>query len=68
MLGVEVFRDKQGLGPKRRDGGKEGKEEAEGAVEKEEEEEGSAEKEMELENGSRSSEPKTDCGNKESSS
>ncbi|XP_042362227.1 RNA cytosine C(5)-methyltransferase NSUN2 [Plectropomus leopardus] len=59
MLGVEVFRDKQGLGQKGRDGEKE---EVEDEAEKEAEEEGAAENEAELdfENGdeSRSSEPK----------
>uniref|UniRef100_A0AAX7SZ64 tRNA (cytosine(34)-C(5))-methyltransferase n=1 Tax=Astatotilapia calliptera TaxID=8154 RepID=A0AAX7SZ64_ASTCA len=39
MLGVEVFRDKQGLGQKRSDGEKDGKEEAEDAAEKDEEQE-----------------------------
>lgn len=72
MLGVEVFRDKQGLGQKRSDGEKEDKAEVEDAVEKGEEEEGAAEKEMELElengNENGSSEPNTDCGSKETSS
>uniref|UniRef100_A0A7N8XY46 tRNA (cytosine(34)-C(5))-methyltransferase n=1 Tax=Mastacembelus armatus TaxID=205130 RepID=A0A7N8XY46_9TELE len=72
MLGVEVFRDKQGLGQKRRDGGKEGKEELEDEVEKDEEEEGAEENEDDLdlehrsENGS--SEPKTDSGTQQMSS
>lgn len=69
MLGVEVFRDKQGLGQKRSDGGKE---EAEDAAEKDEEqeEERAADKEVDLENGNEngSSESKTDCGDKETSS
>uniref|UniRef100_A0A7N6BVC2 tRNA (cytosine(34)-C(5))-methyltransferase n=1 Tax=Anabas testudineus TaxID=64144 RepID=A0A7N6BVC2_ANATE len=42
MLGVEVFRDKQGVGQKERDGEKEGKEEAEDQVEKDADEEGAA--------------------------
>lgn len=64
MLGVEVFRDKQGLGQKARDGKKEGQEGAEDEVEKDAEEEGVADNEGELnlgnsdENGS--SEPKAD--------
>lgn len=65
MLGVEVFRDKQGLGLKQRD---EGKEEAE----KDAEEEGEAEKDvkLDLENGDKngSSQPKTDSGNQGASS
>lgn len=65
MLGVEVFRDKQGLGLKQRD---EGKEEAE----KDAEEEGEAEKDvkLDLENGDKngSSQPKTDSGNQGTSS
>ncbi|XP_072226596.1 RNA cytosine C(5)-methyltransferase NSUN2 [Leuresthes tenuis] len=66
MLGVEVFRDKQGQGQKRRDGEKEGKE----GVEEEVEEEGATaenEAELELENGEQngSSQPKTDSGSKE---
>uniref|UniRef100_A0AAX7TLD2 tRNA (cytosine(34)-C(5))-methyltransferase n=1 Tax=Astatotilapia calliptera TaxID=8154 RepID=A0AAX7TLD2_ASTCA len=72
MLGVEVFRDKQGLGQKRSDGEKDGKEEAEDAAEKDEEqeEERAADKEVDLENGNEngSSESKTDCGDKETSS
>jgi len=59
MLGVEVFRDKQGQ--KRRDGEKEGKEgEEEGAT-------AENEAELELENGEEngSSQPKTDSGSKE---
>lgn len=72
MLGVEVFRDKQGLGQKRSDGEKDGKEEGEDAAEKDEEqeEERAADKETELENGNEngSSESKTDCGDKETSS
>ncbi|XP_067467567.1 RNA cytosine C(5)-methyltransferase NSUN2 [Thunnus thynnus] len=66
MLGVEVFRDKQGVGQKRRDVDKEGKEEVadggeEGAVENE--------GELDLENGDEngSSEPKTD-GDKQGTS
>lgn len=55
MLGVEVFRDKQGLGQKQRDGKKEEVEDGveEGAVENE--------GELDLENGDEnvSSEPKT---------
>ncbi|XP_008293392.1 RNA cytosine C(5)-methyltransferase NSUN2 [Stegastes partitus] len=71
MLGVEVFRDKQGLGQKRKDGEKE---EVEDEVEKdaEEEEEGAGENEAELdlENGDQngSSKPKTDSGSKATSS
>lgn len=65
MLGVEVFRDKQGLGQKQ---GDEGKEE----VEKDAEEEGAAENEAELdlENGDKngSSQPKADSGNQGTSS
>ncbi len=66
MLGVEVFRDKQGLGQKQRDEDKEGKDEVE--AEKDAEEEGAAE--MDLENGgeNRSSEAKTDGGNQGTSS
>lgn len=73
MLGVEVFRDKQGVGQKERDGEKEGKEEAEDQVEKDADEEGAAVNEEELdlemnadENGS--SEPKTDSSNQGTSS
>ncbi|XP_037651965.1 RNA cytosine C(5)-methyltransferase NSUN2 [Sebastes umbrosus] len=64
MLGVEVFRDKQGVGKKGRDGEKEGKEEVEDEVEKDVEEEGAAEAELDLENGdkNRSSEPKKQPG------
>uniref|UniRef100_A0A1A8PSU9 tRNA (cytosine(34)-C(5))-methyltransferase n=1 Tax=Nothobranchius pienaari TaxID=704102 RepID=A0A1A8PSU9_9TELE len=60
MLGVEVFRDRGGLGQKKRDGEKEGKEEEEVAVENE----------AELENGAEneSSEPTTACSNKETKS
>lgn len=63
MLGVEVFRDKQGLKQKKRDGEKEGKEEGE-------EETAAVVDETELENGDedRSSEAKTDGSNKESNS
>lgn len=72
MLGVEVFRDKQGLGQKQRDGEKEGKEEAEDQVEKDAEEEGAVEneEELDLENGdeNRSSEPNMDSGNQGTSS
>lgn len=63
MLGVEVFRDKQGFGQKQRNEGKE--------VEKDAKEEGAVEnEEMDLENGdeNRSSEPKTDSGNQGTSS
>lgn len=64
MLGVEVFRDKQGLGQKQRD-------ESKAQVEKDEEEEGAVEneEEMDLENGNEngSSEPKSDSGNQETS-
>ncbi|XP_028255237.1 RNA cytosine C(5)-methyltransferase NSUN2 [Parambassis ranga] len=64
MLGVEVFRDKQGLGQNRRDGEKEEKEGVEDEVGKNVEEENGAaenEPEMDLENGNedRSSELKT---------
>uniref|UniRef100_A0A1A7WI01 tRNA (cytosine(34)-C(5))-methyltransferase n=1 Tax=Iconisemion striatum TaxID=60296 RepID=A0A1A7WI01_9TELE len=64
MLGVEVFRDRQGLGQKKRDGEKEGKEEVE------KEEEAAAENEAELENGAEngSSEPTTACSSKETKS
>uniref|UniRef100_A0A8C6M6C0 tRNA (cytosine(34)-C(5))-methyltransferase n=1 Tax=Nothobranchius furzeri TaxID=105023 RepID=A0A8C6M6C0_NOTFU len=60
MLGVEVFRDREGSGQKKRDGEKEGKEEEEVAVENE----------AELENGAEneSSEPTTACSNKETKS
>uniref|UniRef100_A0A665UFC7 tRNA (cytosine(34)-C(5))-methyltransferase n=1 Tax=Echeneis naucrates TaxID=173247 RepID=A0A665UFC7_ECHNA len=74
MLGVEVFRDKQGLGQKRSDGEKEGKQEVdeEDKMEKVAEEEGSAQNEAELdmENGDEngSSVPKSDIGNQETSS
>uniref|UniRef100_I3JLN4 tRNA (cytosine(34)-C(5))-methyltransferase n=1 Tax=Oreochromis niloticus TaxID=8128 RepID=I3JLN4_ORENI len=74
MLGVEVFRDKQGLGQKRSDGEKDGKEEAEDVAEKDEEQEeeraADKETELDLENGNEngSSESKTDCGDKETSS
>lgn len=64
MLGVEVFRDKQGLGQKKRDEEKEGKgDEEEG--EKDGQEEGAAENEAELdlENGNENgSSPKMDTG------
>uniref|UniRef100_A0A4W6FMI1 tRNA (cytosine(34)-C(5))-methyltransferase n=1 Tax=Lates calcarifer TaxID=8187 RepID=A0A4W6FMI1_LATCA len=62
MLGVEVFRDKQGLGQKRRDGDKEGKEEVADEVEKEEEGAAENEEDLDLENANEngSSEPKTD--------
>lgn len=70
LLGVEVFRDKQGQGQKRRDEEKEGKVEDE--VEKDAVEEGQAENEAEVdaENGDKnqSSEPKPDSGNKGTSS
>uniref|UniRef100_A0A665UEP6 tRNA (cytosine(34)-C(5))-methyltransferase n=1 Tax=Echeneis naucrates TaxID=173247 RepID=A0A665UEP6_ECHNA len=51
MLGVEVFRDKQGLGQKRSDGEKEGKQEVdeEDKMEKVAEEEGSAQNEADAE-------------------
>lgn len=58
MLGVEVFRDKQVLGQKQREEGKE--------LEKDAEEEVAVEnEEMDLGNGDKngSSEPKTDGGN-----
>uniref|UniRef100_A0A3Q2DII7 tRNA (cytosine(34)-C(5))-methyltransferase n=1 Tax=Cyprinodon variegatus TaxID=28743 RepID=A0A3Q2DII7_CYPVA len=59
MLGVEVFRDKQGVGQKRKDGEtKEKQEEAEAAVEKEEE----------LENGDENGSMKEETENKESTS
>ncbi|XP_076611468.1 RNA cytosine C(5)-methyltransferase NSUN2 [Chaetodon auriga] len=65
MLGVEVFRDKQGLGQKQRDEDKE-------EVEKDAEEEGAAENEAELdlENGDEngSSQPKADSGSQATSS
>ncbi|KAM7372899.1 hypothetical protein PAMP_007792 [Pampus punctatissimus] len=62
MLGVEVFRDKQGLGQKQRDGEKEGKEEVEDAVENE----GGLDLDNSDKNGS--SEPKTDGDKQETSS
>ncbi|XP_035537074.1 RNA cytosine C(5)-methyltransferase NSUN2 [Morone saxatilis] len=69
LLGVEVFRDKQGLGQKQKDGGKE---EVEDEVEKDTEEEGAAENEGELdmENGDKngSSQPKGDSGKQGTSS
>ncbi|XP_047240725.1 RNA cytosine C(5)-methyltransferase NSUN2 [Girardinichthys multiradiatus] len=67
MLGVEVFRDKQGLGQKRRDGAKEEKEEeAKDDVEKNAE---APLEKGELKHGDKngSLEPKTESGNKESS-
>lgn len=70
MLGVEVFRDKQGLGPKPRDGGNQGKgQEGKEEVDAEEEGTGDNEAELDLENGDEnvSSEPKTDNGNDEKS-
>ncbi|XP_070777880.1 RNA cytosine C(5)-methyltransferase NSUN2 [Enoplosus armatus] len=59
LLGVEVFRDKQGLGQKGKDEEKEGKVEDE--VEKDAEEDGAAENKADLDYGdeNRSSEPKT---------
>lgn len=59
MLGVEVFRDKQGLGQKQRD---EGKGEEEGAAENE--------AELDLENGDEngSSQAKANSGNQGTSS
>ncbi|XP_047461054.1 RNA cytosine C(5)-methyltransferase NSUN2 [Mugil cephalus] len=73
MLGVEVFRDKQGQGQKRRDGEKDRKEEVEDEAEKDAEEEGAAvenEGVLDLENGEKngSSQPKADNGDKETSS
>uniref|UniRef100_A0A667XXY8 tRNA (cytosine(34)-C(5))-methyltransferase n=1 Tax=Myripristis murdjan TaxID=586833 RepID=A0A667XXY8_9TELE len=75
MLGVEVFRDKQGQGQGRRDAekeGKEGGEEEEIEAEKEEESQGAAENEgeLDLKNGDQdgSSEPKTNGGNQGTSS
>ncbi|CAK6961032.1 RNA cytosine C(5)-methyltransferase NSUN2 [Scomber scombrus] len=62
MLGVEVFREKQGVGQKQKDGQKEGKEEVEdGAMENE--------GELDLENGDKngSSEPKSE-GDKQGTS
>lgn len=69
MLGVEVFRDKQGLGQKQRDGEKGGKEEDEAEKVAEEEEDAAAE-ELDLENGNEngSSEPKSDSGKQGTSS
>ncbi|XP_029023349.1 RNA cytosine C(5)-methyltransferase NSUN2 [Betta splendens] len=71
MLGVEVFRDKQGLGQKRGDGEKEGRE-AEEQMEKDTEDDGPAENagERDLENGDEngSSEPKMDTGKEGTSS
>ncbi|KAG7500215.1 tRNA (cytosine(34)-C(5))-methyltransferase [Solea senegalensis] len=71
MLGVEVFRDKQGQGQKQRDGDKEeGKDEVEKVTEEEEEDvvaaAGNQEGELDLENGSEntsengSTQPKTE--------
>lgn len=60
MLGVDVFRDKQGVAQKQGDGETEGKDE--GAAENE----GELDLENVDENGS--SEPKTDDGNKDASS
>ncbi|KAF7657680.1 hypothetical protein LDENG_00023400 [Lucifuga dentata] len=69
MLGVEVFRDKQGVGQKGRD---EGNKEVEEGIGKEGREEGAAgiEGELDLENGNQNgpSESKTDGGNQETSS
>uniref|UniRef100_A0A8D0AKW4 tRNA (cytosine(34)-C(5))-methyltransferase n=1 Tax=Sander lucioperca TaxID=283035 RepID=A0A8D0AKW4_SANLU len=67
LLGVEVFRDKQGVGAEKGRGGeKEGKEEVEDAAEKDAGEEGAVENEtkLDLENGeeNRSSEPKKQAG------
>lgn len=61
MLGVEVFRDKQGLEPTHRDGEKEGRGQEkelgeEGMVE------GDNEEELELKNENGSSKPKSDKG------
>ncbi|KAM9384028.1 RNA cytosine C(5)-methyltransferase NSUN2 [Pholidichthys leucotaenia] len=71
MLGVEVFRDKQGLGQKRTDGEQEGKEGAEDDMEKdaEEEEVGGNEGELDLDNSNKneSLEPKSESCNKETS-
>ncbi|XP_074543594.1 RNA cytosine C(5)-methyltransferase NSUN2 [Halichoeres trimaculatus] len=64
MLGVEVFRDKQGLGQKKRDEEKEGKGDGEEG-EKDRQEDGAAENEAELdlENGNENgSSPKMDTG------
>lgn len=70
MLGVEVFRDKQGQALKSRDGKKKKEEEEEerGADEVEGGGTAAVEKEAELENGGedQSSEPKIDSSNKES--
>lgn len=63
MLGVEVFRDKQGLTPKSRDGKKE---EEGGAAEGEEMAAVGNEAELEDFGEDQSSEPKTDISNKES--
>lgn len=68
MLGVEVFRDKQGLGHKQRDGEKEGKEEVENEAEKDAEEEGAADMDLENSGKNRSSEAKADGGNQGTSS
>ncbi|CAJ1083711.1 tRNA (cytosine(34)-C(5))-methyltransferase [Xyrichtys novacula] len=48
MLGVEVFRDKQGLGQKQREDGKEGKEDVVDEVEKDGQEGGTVENEVNL--------------------
>lgn len=70
LLGVEVFRDKQGLGQKQRGGEKE--KEAEDQVEKDTEDDGAVENEgeLDLENGEEngSSEPKMDIGKEGTSS
>lgn len=67
MLGVEVFRDKQGQGQKERDGEGEAKEAAENQGEEHAEKEGEVgnEGDMDLENGS---EPKMDSSNQGASS
>uniref|UniRef100_A0A3Q3IK01 tRNA (cytosine(34)-C(5))-methyltransferase n=1 Tax=Monopterus albus TaxID=43700 RepID=A0A3Q3IK01_MONAL len=71
MLGVEVFRDKQGVGQKRKEAETEGKDK-EDEVEKDAAEEGSAEIEgdLDLEQGDEitSSEPKDSSGTQETSS
>ncbi|KAI3357995.1 hypothetical protein L3Q82_003020 [Scortum barcoo] len=60
MLGVEVFRDKQGLGQKQKDEDKEGREEVEDEGEKDAEEEGGAEMDSDNNGENRSSEAKTE--------
>lgn len=64
MLGVEVFRDKQGVGQKQRDAGKE----EEDQVDKSGEEQQDGELDLEKVIGKGSSQPKTDGGDKDAES